>query len=309
MTHAAPFHLLADSRTARRCASAAPARATRGIARRRSPARSPRPPSDPERPKAVSLGLPRCASGCDAHRARSAPRLWAVVGATGTGKTALSLDLAEALAGARAVRRDRQRRRDAAVPRHGHRHGEASARRAARHPASPARCARGHRRGRRRLVPGCRARRDRRASTIADAMRSSSAARVCTSRACCSTSASRRTTTHCAPSSRPSSTAHGPGVLFARLRDADPATAARIDPQNGRRIVRALEVLAQGAATHGAALPDEPVPVARRHAHHRGGGPARGAGRRASTRASRRMWADGLLDEVEALRARGSKAA
>ena len=51
----------------------------------------------------------------------------------------------------------------------------------------------------------------------------------------------------------------GPGILFARLRDADPATAARIDPKNGRRIVRALEVLAQGAQTHGAALPEAPV--------------------------------------------------
>src|SRR3546814_15588070 len=45
---------------------------------------------------------------------------------------------------------------------------------------------------------------------------------------------------------------HGPGVLFARLRDADPVTAARIDPHNGRRIVRALEVLAPGSETPGA---------------------------------------------------------
>ena len=49
-------------------------------------------------------------------------------------------------------------------------------------------------------------------------------------------------------------------MLFARLRDADPATAVRVDPRNGRRIVRALEVLAQGEGTHGAALPEEPVP-------------------------------------------------
>jgi len=51
----------------------------------------------------------------------------------------------------------------------------------------------------------------------------------------------------------------GPGALFAELRAQDPVTAARIDPRNGRRVVRALEVLAQGAATHGAALPEEPA--------------------------------------------------
>jgi tRNA dimethylallyltransferase len=32
----------------------------------------------------------------------------------------------------------------------------------------------------------------------------------------------------------------GPGVLFERLRAADPFTAARVDPRNGRRVVRAL---------------------------------------------------------------------
>lgn len=50
----------------------------------------------------------------------------------------------------------------------------------------------------------------------------------------------------------------GVDEMYARLRHADPTTAARIDSRNGRRIVRALEVRAQGAATHGAALPEEP---------------------------------------------------
>jgi tRNA dimethylallyltransferase len=53
--------------------------------------------------------------------------------------------------------------------------------------------------------------------------------------------------------------ASGPGVLFARLQHLDPATASRVDPRNGRRIVRALEVLGQGAQTHGAALPAAPA--------------------------------------------------
>ncbi|BAJ73265.1 tRNA delta(2)-isopentenylpyrophosphate transferase [Microbacterium testaceum StLB037] len=97
---------------------------------------------------------------------------------------------------------------------------------------------------------------------------------------------------------------HGSGVLFARLREADPAAAERIDPRNGRRVVRALEVLAQGGETHGGALPEAPelwhpdtrilataidretlVPLL----------DARVEG----------MWSAGLVDEVEALRAEG----
>ncbi len=111
VTHAAPFHLLADApdgaplrirRTrsgdawdraqAESCAVPAPAgelhglsgRAARRVARtadapprRLSPTVSPGPPAD--------------------EAAAAQPQLWAVVGATGTGKTALSLDLAEAL--------------------------------------------------------------------------------------------------------------------------------------------------------------------------------------------------------------------
>jgi len=98
--------------------------------------------------------------------------------------------------------------------------------------------------------------------------------------------------------------AHGPGMLFARLREVDPATAERIDPKNGRRIVRALEVLAQGAATHGAALPDEPVLS---YADTRIVGvavPRAELVERLDARVER-MWADGLVDEVAALRARG----
>ncbi|MHC2999191.1 tRNA (adenosine(37)-N6)-dimethylallyltransferase MiaA [Microbacterium sp. HJ5] len=98
--------------------------------------------------------------------------------------------------------------------------------------------------------------------------------------------------------------AQGAGALFARLRALDEATAARVDPRNGRRIVRALEVLELGERTHGAALPDEPVLwcddtriigvtvdraelVARLDA-------------RVET-----MWQDGIVDEVHGLREQG----
>jgi len=53
--------------------------------------------------------------------------------------------------------------------------------------------------------------------------------------------------------------AGGPAPLFARLRAADPAAAAKILPSNGRRIVRALEVIDMTGAPFTATLP-APVP-------------------------------------------------
>ncbi|HEY7173733.1 MAG TPA: tRNA (adenosine(37)-N6)-dimethylallyltransferase MiaA [Micromonosporaceae bacterium] len=52
----------------------------------------------------------------------------------------------------------------------------------------------------------------------------------------------------------------GPGALHARLAALDPAAAAKILPSNGRRIVRALEVVELTGAPFAAALPD-PTPV------------------------------------------------
>lgn len=96
----------------------------------------------------------------------------------------------------------------------------------------------------------------------------------------------------------------GPGALFARLRARDPATADKIDPRNGRRIVRALEVLELGERTHGAALPATPV-LWREATRIVGATLPR---EELVTRLDRRvedMWRDGLLDEVQALRDRG----
>jgi len=97
---------------------------------------------------------------------------------------------------------------------------------------------------------------------------------------------------------------HGPGTLMQRLRERDPATAARIDGNNGRRIVRALEVLEQGGTNHGAALPETPV------LWHPG---TRILGLRTPRetlverldRRVERMWRDGLVDEVSRLREAG----
>ena len=98
--------------------------------------------------------------------------------------------------------------------------------------------------------------------------------------------------------------AQGPGALFARLREADPATADRVDPRNGRRIVRALEVLALGERTHGAALPDEPVLWRTSTTIVGVTVPRAELVARLDVRVEG-MWRDGLLAEVEALRANG----
>jgi tRNA dimethylallyltransferase len=96
----------------------------------------------------------------------------------------------------------------------------------------------------------------------------------------------------------------GTGALFSRLSERDPATAERIDPKNGRRIVRALEVLEQGGQTHGAALPEAPVlwhPSTRILGLHVD---RPELVQRLDVRAER-MWRIGLLDEVAQLREAG----
>ena len=96
----------------------------------------------------------------------------------------------------------------------------------------------------------------------------------------------------------------GPGAILARLRDIDPTTAARVDPRNGRRIVRALEVALAGGENHGAALPAEPtlwrpdtrivgVHVDRADLVARLGARVEG------------MWRAGIVAEAAELRARG----
>lgn len=96
----------------------------------------------------------------------------------------------------------------------------------------------------------------------------------------------------------------GAAALFERLRVADPATAARIDPRNGRRIVRALEVIEQGGATHGAALPEKPA-LWHPRTEIIGLQTPRDALVERLDRRVECMWRDGILAEVETLRAVG----
>jgi tRNA dimethylallyltransferase len=93
--------------------------------------------------------------------------------------------------------------------------------------------------------------------------------------------------------------ATGPGMLHRRLRDADPAAADAIGPANGRRLVRALEVIELTGSVFGAGLPAE-TEFWR---------PSVTLGLRAEreelvTRLDARvrtMWRDGLVGEVERL--------
>lgn len=95
----------------------------------------------------------------------------------------------------------------------------------------------------------------------------------------------------------------GVGLLFQKLQAVDPAAAQSIGASNGRRIVRALEVIEITGEPFGAGLPeetklwtpahifgltaprDELVPRLNRRVQH--------------------MWDTGLLDEVRGLRDRG----
>ncbi len=95
---------------------------------------------------------------------------------------------------------------------------------------------------------------------------------------------------------------HGVAALGARLREADPVAAHAIDPGNGRRIVRALEVVELTGRPYSATMPT------REHVR-----PTVVVGLRADREVldvriaarTRRMWDAGLVEEVEGLAARG----
>ncbi|QDO90412.1 tRNA (adenosine(37)-N6)-dimethylallyltransferase MiaA [Ornithinimicrobium ciconiae] len=94
----------------------------------------------------------------------------------------------------------------------------------------------------------------------------------------------------------------GVGALYARLRATDPEAADRIEPRNGRRIVRALEVIELTGRPFSATLPRREYAV-----------PSLQLGLTAEravldTRISRRvdrMWEQGLVAEVRSLEGQG----
>ncbi len=93
----------------------------------------------------------------------------------------------------------------------------------------------------------------------------------------------------------------GPAVMHARLAAADPAAAAAILPSNGRRVVRALEVV-ELTGSYTATLPD---PSYAEPAVQIGLAVGRPVLDERIARRVDRMWERGLLDEVRALADRG----
>lgn len=96
--------------------------------------------------------------------------------------------------------------------------------------------------------------------------------------------------------------AAGAPAMYARLREVDPVAAQRIQPNNVRRVVRALEVVELTGRPFSATMP------AREYLH-----PTVAVGLRVPRAVLderiaarvRRMWAEGLLDEVRELEGRG----
>jgi tRNA dimethylallyltransferase len=93
--------------------------------------------------------------------------------------------------------------------------------------------------------------------------------------------------------------ASGPGILYQRLMELDAAAAASIGPHNARRLVRALEVIRLTGKPFGAGLPDDsepwrPVTILGLQS------PRETLVPRLDARVER-MWADGLLAEVRGL--------
>jgi tRNA dimethylallyltransferase len=97
----------------------------------------------------------------------------------------------------------------------------------------------------------------------------------------------------------------GAAVLHARLAAADPAAAAAILPSNGRRIVRALEVIELSGRPFSATLPGYTavVPAAQLGLAV----PRPELDRRIEERVAQ-MWRDGLVDEVRGLLGAGEAA-
>jgi tRNA dimethylallyltransferase len=97
--------------------------------------------------------------------------------------------------------------------------------------------------------------------------------------------------------------ASGPAALHERLRAVDPDAAAGILPGNGRRIVRALEVVTITGRPFSASLPRREYAVP--GAHQVGVAIDRAALEERIARRVAAMFEDGFVAEVEALVARG----
>jgi len=95
----------------------------------------------------------------------------------------------------------------------------------------------------------------------------------------------------------------GPAALHARLVEVDPAAAAQMLPQNGRRVVRALEVIELTGRPWSPSLPEPRYHYQR--AVQIGVDIERSILDERIQERVDQMWADGFVDEVRALADRG----
>lgn len=95
----------------------------------------------------------------------------------------------------------------------------------------------------------------------------------------------------------------GPHEMHRRLKELDPIAASRIIPENGRRSVRAIEIVTLTGEPFAAALPDVPEdwqPVLEIGIN----GDREDLRARLETRVHK-MWQQGLIEEVKSLEAKG----
>jgi tRNA dimethylallyltransferase len=91
----------------------------------------------------------------------------------------------------------------------------------------------------------------------------------------------------------------GPHEMHRRLKELDPVAASRIIPQNGRRSVRAIEIVTLTGEPFAAALPEEPEnwqPVLEIGVN----GPREDLVQRLESRVNK-MWQQGLVQEADSL--------
>lgn len=100
--------------------------------------------------------------------------------------------------------------------------------------------------------------------------------------------------------------AEGPGLLYRELLELDPQAASKIQPQNAKRIVRALEVIEITGEKFSSSLPVKEYAIPAVQVGLRL--PYDALDARIKERVAR-MWADGLVDEVRRLETKGIRGA
>jgi tRNA dimethylallyltransferase len=221
-------------------------------------------------------------------------RVLAVVGPTAAGKSDLGIALAQAVGGEVVNADSMQLYRG-----HGRRHRQARAARARGSAAPPARRLAGHPHGHRRGLPAAVPWRRRRPAGPRRDSRCWSAAPGLYLRAALDELDFPGTDPELRAALEADLERDGPLALHARLAALDPAAATRMEPTNGRRIVRALEVVALTGS-----MPGELASYGEHYPTCYVGVDRPDLAERIEVRVDR-MWEAGLVDEVRRLEGEG----